>query len=165
MKLETKKAYLLLGSNLGNREDYLKSALVLIAQNVGHITAKSSIYETAAWGKTDQPGFLNMAVEVLTSLPPLTVLHEVLNIEQVLGRTRAEKWGARSIDIDVILYANEIVDIKNELQIPHPEMHHRKFVLIPLHEIAPNLLHPVFKKTISLLLTDLNDPLEVSKKP
>jgi 2-amino-4-hydroxy-6-hydroxymethyldihydropteridine diphosphokinase len=163
MDLETKTAYLLLGSNLGDRENYLREATRLIGEQVGEIVAKSAVYETAAWGKTDQPGFLNLALAVETKVLPLALLDVVLNIEQSLGRRRLEKWGARLIDIDIILYGNEVIDDKEQLQIPHPEMQHRKFVLVPMVEIAPNLVHPVLKKSLSALLDTLADPLPVTK--
>jgi len=163
MDLEEKKAYLLLGSNLGNRAQYLGDAVMLIEKKVGHITAKSAIYETAAWGKTDQPGFLNMAIEVDTKLSPLDLLHEVLAIEQLLGRTRDDKWGARLIDIDVILYGDEVISIENKLQVPHPEMQNRRFVMQPLVEIAPSVIHPVLHQTMTAILGELEDPLPVEK--
>lgn len=163
MELEHKSTFLLLGSNLGNRAAYLQEAIVLIAKQIGKVVSKSDLYETAAWGKTDQPGFLNQAVEVATGLTPLEVLHGVLNIEKTLGRVRDEKWGARVIDIDVILYGNEVVAIANELQIPHPEMQNRKFVLAPLAQIAPNVIHPILKQSISEILKESDDPLVVKK--
>ncbi|TCC91991.1 2-amino-4-hydroxy-6-hydroxymethyldihydropteridine diphosphokinase [Pedobacter frigiditerrae] len=163
MQLEKQKTYLLLGSNLGDRKLYLNNALKLIAEEVGEIKLRSSTYETAAWGKTDQPGFLNIAVEVETNLAPLALLKTLLGIEEYLGRIREEKWGARLIDIDIILYGNEIVTLANELQIPHPEMQNRKFVMEPLAEIAPDLIHPVLQKSVSEILTTLTDTLPVSK--
>jgi 2-amino-4-hydroxy-6-hydroxymethyldihydropteridine diphosphokinase len=163
MQLEKQKTYLLLGSNLGDRETYLNNALKLIAEEVGKIKSRSSIYETAAWGKMDQPGFLNQAVEVETSLTPLALLKTVLKIEESLGRIRDERWGARLIDIDIILYGSEIIKIADELQIPHPEMQNRKFVMEPLAEIAPGLIHPLLHKSVSEILTTLTDTLSVSK--
>ncbi len=161
MSLDVKKAYLLLGSNLGDRQLYLARACALIADEVGEVFEQSAIYETEAWGKTDQPGFLNMALAVNTTFSPLELLHKVLEIEQKLGRVRHEKWGARLIDIDIIFYGDEIVDIKDELQIPHPEMQRRKFVLQPLAAIAPDLVHPVLRQTMTELLGQLADSLSV----
>lgn len=163
MSFEYKKTYLLLGSNLGNRELLLENAMKMIEIEIGEIFAKSSVYETAAWGKTDQPNFLNLALGVQTSLTPIELLNSVMAIENKLGRIREEKWGARLIDIDVILYGNEVVNLGDILKIPHIEMHNRKFVLQPLAEIAPNQIHPILKKTILELLEDLNDSLLVAK--
>jgi 2-amino-4-hydroxy-6-hydroxymethyldihydropteridine diphosphokinase len=161
MSLDTVTAYLLLGSNLGKREWYLDEAFRLINNEVGTIISSSSTYETAAWGKTDQPGFLNRAVAVETTLKPMALLHKVLSIEKSLGRTRSEKWGARLIDIDIILYENEIVSIADELQIPHPQMQYRKFVMQPLAEIASNLIHPILQISLGEILEKLKDPLVV----
>ncbi|RZK58180.1 MAG: 2-amino-4-hydroxy-6-hydroxymethyldihydropteridine diphosphokinase [Pedobacter sp.] len=163
MQLEKQKTYLLLGSNLGDRETYLNKALKLIAEEVGEIKSKSSIYETAAWGNANQPSFLNLAVEVETNLSPYELLKKVLRIEESLGRVRAERWGARLIDIDIILYGGEVVSVADELQIPHPEMQKRKFVIEPLAEIAPNVIHPVLQKSVAEILETLTDTLSVSK--
>lgn len=164
MPFEYKKTYLLLGSNLGNRELLLENAIEMIENEIGKVFEKSSVYETAAWGKTDQPNFLNLALGVESSLTPMELLNSVLAIEMKLGRVRDEKWGARVIDIDVILYGDEIINIGNTLKIPHVEMQNRKFVLQPLAEIAPNQLHPILKKTILQLLQNLNDSLLVEKR-
>lgn len=164
MGLDSNKAYLLLGSNLGEREQYLADALKLISTRIGNIFAESGIYETEAWGKTDQPGFLNIAVGVETELSALQLLESALEIEALLGRIRHEKWGARLIDIDIIFYNDEIVDLGDQLQIPHLEMQNRKFVLEPLVEIAPDLQHPVLKQTISEILKTLSDSLSVAKR-
>jgi 2-amino-4-hydroxy-6-hydroxymethyldihydropteridine diphosphokinase len=163
MVLDYNKVYLLLGSNMGARLQLLETAIKNINQRIGEVVEKSSIYETAAWGKTDQPGFLNIAIAVNTLLSPLEVLTRALDIESQLGRIREEKWGARLIDIDIIFYGNDIVNIPDQLQIPHPEMHKRKFVLEPLVEIAPALQHPMLNKSLSELLLELRDHLEVTK--
>lgn len=164
MNLDVVEAYLLLGSNLGDRLNYLEQAIRQIDRQVGKVISRSSVYETEAWGKEDQPGFLNIALLIQTSLDPTSVLKKVLQIEESLGRIRDERWGARLIDIDIILYGNQIIDISGVLQIPHPEMQHRKFVLQPLHEIAPEVVHPKLKQTISTLLSQLEDPLNVEKR-
>jgi 2-amino-4-hydroxy-6-hydroxymethyldihydropteridine diphosphokinase len=161
MSLDTVTAYLLLGSNLGKREWYLDQAVRLISEEAGAIVATSSTYETAAWGKTDQPGFLNRAIGIETKLTPIALLNKVLAIEKSLGRIREEKWGARFIDIDIILYGNEVVSIADELQIPHPHMQNRKFVMQPLVEIAPHLKHPILKISLTEILVNLKDPLIV----
>lgn len=163
MLSDKKTTYLLLGSNLGDREKRIADALDLLNERVGKVVQVSSIYETAAWGKTDQPGFLNLAVEVDTALYPTQLLETVLKIEADLGRVRHEKWGARLIDIDIILYGEEVVD-QDYLQIPHPEMQNRKFVLLPLSEIAPKAVHPVLGRTIAELLVSLEDNLSVLKR-
>ncbi len=161
--LDTKMVYLLLGSNLGDRKAILQEAIKEIETNIGVVKAISSIYETAAWGREDQPAFLNQALSVQTMLTPVQVLDQALWIEKELGRIRLEKWGARLIDIDVILYGEEVIDLKDRLQIPHPQMQNRRFVLQPLAEIAGDVVHPVFNQTITEILLNLADNLGVSK--
>lgn len=163
MVLDTKKVFLLLGSNLGDRTKLIDNAVCQIDSRIGKVFSRSSWYETAAWGREDQPGFLNIAIGVETELPPLTVLERALEIELELGRVRQQKWGARLIDIDLILIGDEIIDIPGKLQVPHPEMQNRKFVLEPLAEIAGGEVHPVLKKRVSDLLETLSDNLPVSK--
>lgn len=163
MELDTENVYLLLGSNLGDRNALINEAIKQIEQRIGFVFKRSSLYETAAWGNPDQPAFLNIAVGVKTALSPLDVLQEVLGIESALGRVRHEKWGARLIDIDIILYGNKIVDMGAQLQIPHPQMQYRKFVLEPLVEIAGTCVHPLLKLNVSEILERLSDNLSVSK--
>jgi 2-amino-4-hydroxy-6-hydroxymethyldihydropteridine diphosphokinase len=155
-------AYLLIGGNLGNREDNLQKATSLIIEQCGALTGCSSIYETAAWGIADQPSFLNQALEISTSLNARQLLRKILKIEKEMGRIRKEKLGPRIIDIDILLFENEIHDLRF-LKIPHPEMQNRRFVLTPLAEIDPELMHPVLKKTIAQLLEECPDNLEVKK--
>lgn len=161
MNLDSSQVYLLLGSNLGDRQKILAKAISLIGEQIGEINAVSKIYETAAWGKTDQPNFLNQAIIVATTLDPFKVLNLILGIEKELGRIRSERWGARLIDIDIIFYDHQIIDQPGTLQIPHPEMHNRKFVLEPLVSLAPDFIHPVLKQTLASILSNLNDPLSV----
>lgn len=163
MELERENVYLLLGSNLGDRKGLLNAGLKEIESHIGQLKHVSSFYETAAWGKEDQPAFLNIAVCVATVLSPVEVLEKALEIELELGRVRLEKWGARLIDIDVIFYGNQIIDLGSRLQIPHPQMQYRKFVLKPMAEIAPEYIHPVLQLNVSEILERLNDNLSVSK--
>jgi len=155
-------AYLLIGGNLGNRQENLAAARFLIGKHCGQITRESSVYETAPWGKIDQPGFLNQALEVNTGLNARQLIRRILRVEKSMGRVRKEKLGPRIIDIDILLFNNEIQDI-SFLKVPHPEMQYRRFVLIPLSEIAAEIVHPVLKKNISELLHDCTDELDVKK--
>lgn len=163
MSLDNTTAYLLLGGNLGNREENLKNAIIGLEMEAGKITAISSVYETAAWGKTDQPAFLNQAVAINTPLTALELLDIALSVEKNLGRIRKDKWGERLIDIDLILFGSEIINIEGKLQVPHPFMQDRKFVMQPLAEIAPEVMHPVFKKSILELSENILDKLAVNK--
>ncbi|WP_449438202.1 2-amino-4-hydroxy-6-hydroxymethyldihydropteridine diphosphokinase [Pedobacter steynii] len=163
MMFDTKKVYLLLGSNLGDRKQLIDDAMAQIALDIGEVFVRSSVYETEAWGKEDQPSFLNVALGVSTKLTPVEVLDRALEIELELGRVRHEKWGSRLIDIDVIFYDNIVVDMKDKLQIPHPQMQYRKFVLEPLAEIAPDYVHPILKITVKQVLERLHDNLSVSR--
>lgn len=150
------KAYLGLGANIGERHENLKRAIQLLNdESHVEVTKESSIYETAPYGKTDQPDFLNMALEVETDLEPIELLELCLSVENELGRVREEVWGPRIIDIDVLMYEDLEIDIDN-LIVPHEEMHLRKFVLEPLSEIAPNAIHPTFNQTVKELLEELN---------
>lgn len=163
MELDSKKVYLLLGSNLGDRMQLINDAVNKINVKIGTVFTQSSVYETAAWGKEEQPLFLNVALGIETTLSPLEVLKKSLEIEKELGRVRDEKWGSRLIDIDVIFYGELIVSEQDILQIPHPQMQFRKFVLQPLAEIAPDYFHPILRKSVSELLQSLPDNLTVSK--
>lgn len=156
------EAYLLTGGNIGNRLDYLNKAKEKIEKSCGLVLQQSSIYETAAWGKEDQQAFLNQALKIKTQLTPQELLKAILQIEATLGRKRDVKYGPRTIDIDILFFNNEIIN-EQGLTIPHPEMQNRRFVLVPLNEIAPNKIHPVFQKTISRMLAECPDPLQVNK--
>ena len=154
--------YLLLGSNLGDRELLLHTAVLLIAQDIAPAIKISAVYETQSWGKTDAPDYLNQVVYLQTDKPAEEVLRKILNIELEMGRKREEKWGSRIIDIDILLYGDEVID-EPGLIVPHPEMHKRRFTLEPLGELAPKLVHPVFRKNILVLKNELNDDLVVKK--
>jgi len=154
------KAYLSLGSNEGNRRQWLQKANDLIKVHCGEILQRSAIYKTAAWGITDQPDFLNMVMYIETLKTPAELLTSILNIETTLGRHRNVKWGPRIIDIDILLFNNDVIDIPG-LVIPHPFMQDRRFTLRPLAEIAPDYVHPKLNKTIKELLENCPDKLEV----
>lgn len=132
----------------------------MIGTELGPIIKLSSVYETAPWGKSDQPNYLNQGVQIETNFEPTELLSRCLKIEGQLGRVRDEKWGARLIDIDIIYFDNQIMNSKN-LIIPHPRMAERKFVLEPLTEISPDFIHPLLKKTNKELLTDCKDQLSI----
>lgn len=155
-------AYLLIGGNLGDREQQLDTARKLIHKLCGAVTGESSLYETAAWGKTDQPDFLNQALQVSTTLNARQLIRRILKTEKMMGRIRKEKYGPRSIDIDILLFNEEQYNFPF-LKVPHPELPNRRFALLPLAEIAPDLKHPVLHKTIRQLLEECPDPLEVRK--
>ena len=148
--------YLQLGSNIGNREKLLESAISLIRDKVGTITNISKMYESSPWRVDGQSNYLNQVLEVKTMATAESVLALVLDIENDLGRKRIEKWGERLIDIDIIFYNNEIIETV-DLCVPHKHMHERKFVLIPLSEIASQYMHPKYNKTVSDLLVECND--------
>jgi 2-amino-4-hydroxy-6-hydroxymethyldihydropteridine diphosphokinase len=139
--------YLGLGSNLGNREGNLNRAVELMEKRGILVRKRSSLYETKPWGEQDQPLFLNMAVEIDTELNPHVLLDELKNVESELGREKSYPWGPRIIDLDILLYNHMILD-EEALKIPHPLMHEREFVLRPLHEIAPDVMHPQLKLTV-----------------
>jgi 2-amino-4-hydroxy-6-hydroxymethyldihydropteridine diphosphokinase len=154
--------FLLLGSNLGDRHLFLKQAIEHIEKDIAPVLKISSVYETQSWGKTDAPDYLNQVVMLQTDLPAQIILQKILNIEHILGRSRGEKWGPRTIDIDILFYGDAIID-EPGLQIPHPELHKRRFTLAPLAEIAPDLVHPVLRNNILYIKNQLKDNLIVKK--
>ncbi len=162
MKIQ-RTTYLSLGSNLGNKLENLQLAVNLIGQNVGRVTKISSVYKTKSWGfKSDD--FFNICIEVATNLNPENLLDTVLRIEEKLGRVRntTDAYKARIIDIDVLLFDDEII-FYNNLKVPHPKMLERKFVLVPLTEIASNVKHPIAKKTILMCLQSCEDSSEIQE--
>ncbi len=156
-------AYLLIGGNMGNRYTYLQEAVQFIQQTCGNIVHSSAIYESAAWGITEQPSFYNQALMVETALSPGHLMLQLLQIEENMGRKRTLKMGPRIIDLDILLIDNLILS-GSLLTLPHPALPDRRFALLPLHEIAPMLIHPVFHKTIQELLIECPDELDVQKK-
>ena len=156
-------AYLCLGGNIGDRESAIYQALFEISQKVGEIKAQSKIYETEAWGVENQQAYLNQCIEVSTYLSADELITNLLSIEQYLGRTRTLNGGyePRTIDLDVLFFNNEVIN-STHLTVPHPRLHLRKFVLIPLNEICPNYLHPILNKTIFNLLSECSDLSEVN---
>lgn len=163
MKNKLHRAYLLLGGNLGDRAENLARAISLIEESVGEILSQSAIYETEAWGSdVPQPAHLNQAILVATDLKPQALLEELQRIENQLGRTRQVVWGNRTMDIDILLLDNIILKTST-LTIPHPRIQDRKFVLVPLAEIAADIVHPIFHENITTLLIACSDELEVKK--
>ena len=142
--------YLALGTNLGDRSANLRAAIAALPPAV-HGIQESPVYETPPWGFTDQPAFLNMVLKGETALEPVELLQRLKNLETRLGRQPSFRWGPRRIDMDILFYADLVLDIKG-LVIPHPHLHERAFVLVPLADLAPDLVHPVICKPVSDLL-------------
>jgi 2-amino-4-hydroxy-6-hydroxymethyldihydropteridine diphosphokinase len=160
-----KKVFLGLGSNLGERAEILQEAKKMIGETIGTVISVSSVYETEPWGFDSDKEFLNIVLSVETDLSPSGLLGRILMIESQLGRIRfrcGDKYLSRNIDIDILLYNDEIFK-EAALEIPHPRLHLRKFVLIPLAEIAPEAFHPELKKTVRELLDECEDNGRVSK--
>jgi len=150
-------AYIGLGSNLNDKMANLNKPIELIEQDSRiNVLKRSSVYQTEPVGIKDQPFFLNMVLEVETQISPFELLHFLQDIERKMGRKREKKWGSRKIDLDLLLYEDQVIN-SAELTLPHPQMHLRKFVLIPLAEIAKDKIHPLKKQTISELLKNLKE--------
>jgi 2-amino-4-hydroxy-6-hydroxymethyldihydropteridine diphosphokinase len=154
--------FILLGSNEGDGRQNLKEAERRIAAQAGEVVARSSVYKTAAWGLTSQADFYNCVLEIRSPYPPEDLLEKVLAIEKDMGRVRKEKWGPRLIDIDILFYGKEIRN-NADLVIPHPGIPERRFVLVPLAEIAPAFVHPGLNKTVAGMLGECGDRLAVER--
>ena len=150
-------AYIGIGSNLGNREENCQKAIALLIEKNIEITKHSSLYETEPLGVKEQPGFINMALEIETNLEPGILLRTIKEIENSMGRLEGMRWGPRIIDLDILLY-DDLILKTHDLEIPHPGIKDREFVLKPLSEIAPDKIHPIFKKSIETLLIELLEP-------
>jgi 2-amino-4-hydroxy-6-hydroxymethyldihydropteridine diphosphokinase len=153
------RLFLITGGNIGDRKTNLETAAALIQKQIGKIMRLSAIYETEAWGITNQPAFYNQVLEIETLLSAREVLDLILKIEEQMGRKRSIKNAARNIDIDILFFNNEIINEHN-LTIPHPEIINRRFVLLPLLELEPQKIHPVLNKSIQELLSETKDKLE-----
>lgn len=158
------KVHLLTGGNMGDRVGNLQKAVHFLGQRVGRVVRKSALYETAPWGEADQDTFLNQAILLETELEPLAVLDISMQIERELGRTRLLKNGPRVIDIDILFY-DHLVMTTSRLVIPHPEIQNRRFALVPLAQIDPDFVHPVFQLPVNVLLDTCPDTLAVSLYP
>ena len=147
---------------MGDSKKQLNKAISMIEKKIGKIIRQSGLYQTEAWGKTDQPDFLNQVIVADTKLTAAQTMETILSIETAMGRIRTEKNAPRIIDIDILFFNKEIIHKKN-LSVPHPSIHLRRFVLVPLNEIAPNFIHPVLQKTNHQLLMKCPDELNVKK--
>lgn len=156
------ECYILLGSNIGQRKQYLNKAITAIQHRCGNLINQSAIYETAAWGNTKQASFLNQVIVIHTQHSPDELMQELLHIEEELGRIRTEKYGPRTIDLDILFYGN-LVYHSPKVTLPHPAIQDRRFVLIPLAELNARKIHPVYRKTINTLLNECADLLPVKK--
>lgn len=154
--------YLLLGSNLGDRAARLAQARHDLAATAGRLVAASALYETAAWGLEDQPAFLNQVLVVETELAAPDLLAACLAAEQEQGRERLVRWAARTLDVDILLFGQEII-ASPTLTVPHPALPGRRFALVPLAEVAPQLVHPQLHRTVAELLAGCPDPLPVQR--
>lgn len=153
-------AYIGIGSNLGDREENCEKALAILEQKGIKTVKRSSMIETEPWGVKEQPKFMNMAVEVTTDLLPDQLLQKLKEVETEMGRTETTRWGPRVIDLDILFY-NDMVMNSPGIDIPHPHMHEREFVLQPLTEIAPDKIHPVLKKSVRELLLGLSESAQI----
>lgn len=156
------KTYLLLGSNLGNSKTQLTRAIAQVEKQIGTVRRSSGLYSTAAWGNTNQPDFLNQVILVETTLSAIQTMQAILLIEKKMGRVRTVKNAPRIIDIDILFFNKEIIN-QELLTVPHPQLQNRRFVLVPLNQLSPNLKHPLLNQTIHQLLIHCPDQLNVKK--
>jgi 2-amino-4-hydroxy-6-hydroxymethyldihydropteridine diphosphokinase len=154
--------FLSLGGNLGNTREIFEGAYPLIEKKLGKISVYSSIYQTEAWGPIPQADFLNQVILVSTTLAPQACLTEMLAIEKEFGRERKERWGPRTLDLD-ILYYSDVIIAEADLTVPHPRIAERKFILTPLVEIAPLFEDPVLRKSMMSLLENCSDRSQVNR--
>lgn len=155
------RVFLSLGGNLGNTQEIFERCYPMIENKVGPIIEQSSLYRTAAWGLTEQADFINQVILLESDLRPEEILTEIQAIEQALGRERKITWGPRTLDLDILFIDQQIIQ-KTDLQVPHPHIQDRKFILIPMQEIAGTYEHPVFHKTMIQLLQETNDETAVN---
>lgn len=155
-------AYISLGGNIGNTLEIFQNALLAIEKKLGKIIQKSSIYQTAAWGKEDQNDFLNQVILIETSFDAKKLLDSLLTIELLFERKRIERWGPRTLDLDLLSFDNQIENSES-LVLPHPRIQERKFILVPLNELNPNWIHPILQKSASELVNACTDQLKVKK--
>jgi len=160
--LDVNIVFLSTGTNIGNRQANLDEVNKRISQTVGTVVAQSGIYETEAWGLTDQQDFYNQVLLIHTPLSPTTLLQQCHLIEEEMGRKRKKKWGPRLIDIDVLFYNDMVID-QEGVQIPHPRLHLRNFVLLPLCELNADWVHPLLNKKMHLLLQECQDDLQAKR--
>ncbi len=156
------KAVISTGSNMGNRSENLILAQKLIGQFAGTIIQESKIYETSAWGATNQESFYNQVLVLETELNASDLMSKFLEIEAYMGRTRIKKWEPRIMDIDILFFNDEVIQTP-DLSIPHPLSQERRFVLVPLSELIPDFVHPVFNKTMNQLLEECSDAGNVTE--
>jgi 2-amino-4-hydroxy-6-hydroxymethyldihydropteridine diphosphokinase len=161
--MKKNEVFISLGSNLGDRAENLKTAIHAIELKVGAIVRQSSVYETKPWGKSNQPDFFNQVILVHSDLSPQDCLLLLSAVEEQMGRKREEKWGARIIDLDLLYVGDEVIHTE-KLSLPHPGISQRRFVLVPLIEIAPDFVHPQLRKDHRQLLSECSDLLEVKLK-
>jgi 2-amino-4-hydroxy-6-hydroxymethyldihydropteridine diphosphokinase len=151
----SKTAYIAIGSNLGHRALNCRQAVERMALNQGcRVIAQSGLFRTEPVGVHDQDWYVNGVVAVATDMPPRPLLETLLAIEAAMGRERKEKWAARIIDLDILLYGQTVIE-EADLKIPHPFMHVRRFVMVPMNRLAPQLVHPVLQRTMAEILAGL----------